>query len=122
MRIGAVVYVLWFLTLAACCGAVVVHMVRHRARRIGAALLCPLGAVLMFGLVSAGIGLAEGAWNWANPGLWIALLIGAGGVVLTVIGARVVLERPIGAGACRGCGYDRKGLARGAACPECGAL
>ena len=80
--------------------------------------LCPLGALLMYGFVSAGAGLGEGVWTADSPGLWVAVAVGGVGLALSIAGWRAVLRPPRLPGQCRKCGYQRAGLA---VCPECGA-
>ena len=47
--------------------------------------------------------------------------IGSGSLLGSLIGAAVgACFRPLHEGRCPSCGYDRAGLAEGAACPECG--
>jgi hypothetical protein len=117
MTLALSVVLAWVLVCIASVIAVVLQLVRHRARRIGLSLLCPIGAALTFGFVSAAMGLGERVWGVQSPGLWIALAAGAVGVPLQVVGWRAVLRPRIGPGQCVGCGYDLAGLAR---CPECG--
>ncbi len=117
MRLGPLIVLAWVAVMLLSSAAVGLHAARHGARGLATALLCPLGAALMFGLISAFIGLAEGVWGFRSPGLWIALAFGVAGAALEVLGWRAVLRSRIRAGQCRTCGYDLAGLS---VCPECG--
>lgn len=117
MRLGPLLFLLWFVVLALSCAAVIVHLVRHGRRRLGAALLCPVGALLLFGFVSTWMGLAERAWSVQSPAAWLAFLVGCTGVVFLFLGLRAVMRVPLKPGQCPGCGYLFSGLTL---CPECG--
>jgi hypothetical protein len=47
--------------------------------------------------------------------LWVTMVVGS---AAAIIGSR--MRRAVATGLCPKCGYDRKGLSEGAACPECG--
>lgn len=105
----------WMVLVLISCGAVVVHYLRHRTRRLAWSLLCPIGAVLCFGFLSVLIGLVEQGLRPTT--FWLALCIGLVGVLLAVIGWREVLRTPRRPGECIACGYPIQGLK---VCPECG--
>lgn len=117
MSIGPLVIFLWLLLVLASCVAVGFHIYRHGRRRIGVALLTPLGAVLTFGFVSALIGVLESGWTPWRAGFVIAIVCGIVGVLLCVIGWRAVLRPRVRNGDCPNCGYP-VGVAT--KCPECG--
>ena len=53
-----------------------------------------------------------------DPRWILAVIVGA----LTIVAWRLdALERRVRMGHCRKCNYDRRGLAAGVVCPECGA-
>lgn len=59
-------------------------------------------------------------WYFGVP-LWMPILICA--IAAARAWRKEVLERRRNSvGLCRGCGYDRRGIADGAKCPECGKL
>jgi hypothetical protein len=114
------VVLVWMLVCVGTVAALVIQVVRHRIAKIGWALLCPLGAMLAFGLVSASIGAAEGVWSATGTGaakFWLAMGIGLVGLLLQTIGWRVVLRTRLAAHQCQRCGYELGTLSQ---CPECG--
>lgn len=119
MRIGPIVLLCWALVFLASLVGVAISLRRHGSRGLGFALLCPAGAALMLGLWVAAAGVLEGAWGWTTTGLWIAIPLGAVGVLLQVVGWRAAWRPRRRAGECAVCGYDRGGLGAGV-CPECG--
>ncbi len=60
-------------------------------------------------------GFSAGSWSVYVP-LWALFVVAAAPTVLLWR-----KDRPLPAGACVACGYDRSGLAARSACPECGA-
>jgi len=83
------------------------------------------GALLVLGLPLALMGLAIGVVahlkredGHAAIGLLLLLVPGVS-LITKALRARRAQRRE--AWACRGCGYDRRGLAESAVCPECGA-
>ncbi len=117
MRLGPLVVLAWMAVMLLSFAAIGLHAARHGARGLATSLLCPLGGTLMYGFISAFIGLAEGVWGFRSPGLWIAIAFGVAGAALEVLGWRAVLRSRIRAGHCPRCGYDLAGLS---VCPECG--
>ncbi len=97
--------------------APIVSYARHTRRGMGRALLGVPGAVLVWGVVSAFIGVAEKVWTWRDAQPWLLGLLSAVGLVLVIVGMRAALRPRLPAGHCTACGYACAGLGR---CPECG--
>jgi hypothetical protein len=115
---GLLLVLLWLGFLFASAAAAVAHLIRCRGAGLLVAAGLVAGSIATAGLVSALLGLLEGAWPWTSGPTPAALAIGLAGLSVSVLCWRaVLLHRRPGPGQCPACRYPVTGMER---CPECG--
>jgi len=97
MKIGPIMALVWILLASSSIITTIVMAIVKGVSSLKWSVQIVLGTLLYYGFVSAGVGVSEGVWTMTSPGFLVALTIGIGGVVLTIIGVRgLVHTRPTG--------------------------
>lgn len=71
--------------------------------------------------VPVGSGVLQGEWGTIMTGWPVPFVVAVPGVALWMLGRRAGKRDRAARGFCFRCGYDRKSIAAGLPCPECGA-
>jgi len=85
MKIGVIFLLLWFLLVALALVAAVAAALLRGVGTLKWSVLLIIGAILLYGFVSAGIGMAEGVWTFTTPGFLVAAGVGTTGMVSMIV-------------------------------------
>lgn len=88
MKIGPIIVLIWMLAIALTVITSIVMAVRRGGSSLKSTMAMFVGALMLYGFISAGIGISEGVWAVTSAGFIIACTIGAIGIVLMVLGVR----------------------------------
>lgn len=88
MKIGPIIVLTWWLIIALTLISAFVAAIRRGPSSLKHTMPMIVGALMLYGFISAGIGISEGVWAITSVGFIITCTIGVLGLLLVVFGFR----------------------------------
>ena len=92
MHLGSIILLVWIILFAFAVVAGIVMAIVRGATSLKWSFLTILGTVLLYGFMTAAVGIGEGEWTFSSPGFLVTMTIGFAGVALMFIGNRRLLR------------------------------